>query len=139
MLKKRIAEGFGNQEDFNCAEKIVYGANEAYHLHLDKSALKLAAGFGGGMGVESTCGALTGSVMILSHIFVKDHAHESSLIKELTREFFAAYQSEMGSIDCASLKEKYRTPQTQCTDVIAAAAKALDDVIARHLGNGQLK
>lgn len=132
MLGKLIEQGFGDEEDYNCAEKIVYGANQAYNLELDPSQLKLSAGFGGGMGIETTCGALAGGVMILSHFFVKERAHESNLIKTVSQEFFADYLREMGAIDCARLKEKYRTPETKCRNVIVAAAKALDRIIARH-------
>ena len=71
MLAELIESGFGNSEDFNCAEKILYGANQAYQLGLNKDALKLSAGFGGGMGIGDTCGALTASVMVLSLLFVK--------------------------------------------------------------------
>lgn len=132
MLSEYIEQGFGSKENYNCAEKILYGANQVYQLGLDKPALKLVAGFGGGMGIESTCGALTGGIMVLSHLFVKDYAHESTLIKELTQELFNAYHEKMGHLDCKSLKAKYRTPQIQCAGVIIAAAEALDEVIARH-------
>lgn len=132
MLSELIEQGFGNEQDFNCAEKILYAANEAYALNLGPEALRLSAGFGGGMGVGAACGALTGGLMALSHMFVKDHAHESKLIKKLSQELFASYRREMGDVDCAHLKAKYRTPETQCTNVILAAAKALEAIIEKY-------
>lgn len=132
MLYELIEQGFGNTEDYNCAEKIIYGANQVYQLNLDKTSLKLSAGFGGGMGVETTCGALSAGVMVLSHIFVDDYAHESSMIKVLTQELFSLFHQELGEINCAPLKAKYRTPELQCSKIILAAAKALDRVIADH-------
>ena len=132
MLYKLIEQGFGNSENYNCAEKIIYGANQAYQLNLDKTALKLSAGFGGGMGVETTCGALSAGVMVLSHMFVNDYAHESSTIKTLTQELFSLFHQELGEINYAPLKAKYRTPEVQCSKIILAAAKALDSVIANH-------
>ena len=57
MLYDLIMNDFGKEEDYNCAEKILYGANKVYNLGLSKEALKLSAAFGGGMGIESTCGA----------------------------------------------------------------------------------
>lgn len=54
MLLKLLQDGFGSAMDLNCAEKILYGANWAYNMKLPGEALKLAAGFGGGMGVESS-------------------------------------------------------------------------------------
>ena len=42
MLKEMIAAGFGQAEDYNCAEKIFYGANEAYGLGLSEDDLRLS-------------------------------------------------------------------------------------------------
>lgn len=70
MLLKLLQDGFGSAMDLNCAEKILYGANWAYNMKLPVEALKLAAGFGGGMGVESSCGVITGGVMVLSSLYV---------------------------------------------------------------------
>ena len=90
MLKELLEQGFGKDLDLNCAEKIVYGANLAYDLNLSPEAMKLSAGFGGGMGVESECGTISGAVMVLSHLYVKHNAHESVRIKELTSEFLSS-------------------------------------------------
>ena len=109
------------------------GANKAYELNLSKETRKLAAGFGGGMGIESTCGALTGSVMALSHMFVKERGHESTRIKELTKELFATFEEKMGSIVCAPLKKDYRTEELGCKNVILAAAEVLDAIVKREL------
>lgn len=50
MLKELIQEGYGVKEDLNCAETILYAANQVYHLDLNSDSLKLAAAFGGGDG-----------------------------------------------------------------------------------------
>lgn len=133
MLKELIEQGFGEEQNFNCAEKILYGANEAYHLGLDKNSLRLSAGFGGGMGIGNVCGALTASVMVLSHLFVDEKAHESGRIKQLTQELFKRYREEMDGIDCRFLMGRYRTEAYKCRDVIAKAADILDQMIAREL------
>ena len=132
MLHELLKNGFGKDRDFNCAEKMLYGANEAYRLGLSPEALKLAAGFGGGMAIEGTCGALTGAIMVLGRLFVKDTAHESSRIKDLTKELFEEYRKAMGDIDCAPLKAKYRNDQIGCRDVIFKAAEILDGIVARE-------
>lgn len=130
-----IRQGFGRKEDLNCSEKILYGANKAYNLNLDKESLKLAAGFGGGMGIEGTCGALSGCVMVLSKLFVIDRAHESDRIKELSQELFDRYNKEMGSIICKNLKDDYRTEELGCYKVYLKAAEILDDIVERELLN----
>lgn len=133
MLAEMIRQGFGEKEDLNCAERILQGANIAYNLGLEKDSLKLAAGFGGGMAIEDKCGALTASIMVLGRLFVKERAHESSRIKELTVELFQEYKKEMETIDCAPLKVKYRTKELKCRNVIIKAAEILDRIIKREL------
>lgn len=134
MLADLIAEGYGNAEDFNCAEKILYGANEAYGLGLSKGALRMAAGFGGGMAIEDVCGALTAAIMVLSFLFVQKNAHESTRIKDLTKELFAEYDKAMGSIKCAPLKAAHRTEELKCRNVILRAAEVLDRIVERERG-----
>ncbi len=132
MLTELLREGFGKTESYNCAERILYGANQAYGLKLNKEACKLMAGFGGGMGVEATCGALSGCVAALSCLFVSDVAHESERIRSLTRELFCRFQEKMGSADCATLKKMHRRQDIGCDLVVLAAAEVLDDIICRE-------
>lgn len=138
MLSTLIKQGYGEIEDFNCAEKIFYGANEVYHLGLSPESLRIAAGFGGGMAIGSVCGALTAAIMVLGVLFVKERAHESDKIKLLTQELFTAYQEEMSAIDCISLKTRYRTEDLKCRYVITKAAAALDAVIKKERERQQL-
>lgn len=132
MLRNLLLKGYGNEQKYNCAEKILYGANEIYNLGLGKETMKLAAGFGGGMGIESTCGALVASVMVLSKLFVENTAHGSN-IKEITSEFLNRYKNEMKSLECAILKKEYRDEEKGCSDVIIKAAEILDEIIAERM------
>ena len=133
MLSTLIPQGYGEKEDFNCSEKILYGANQVYHLGLDQQALKMSAGFGGGMAIESVCGALTASIMVLGCLFVKEDAHENSRIKDLTQELFMNYRKEMNNINCDLLKAEHRTDELKCRKVIAKAAEILDKIIEREI------
>ena len=116
----------------NCAEKILYGANWAYNMKLPGEALKLAAGFGGGMGVESSCGVITGGVMVLSSLYVSRNGHESGRIKALEKEFIETFTKEMGTIDCSDLKAKYRNDEIKCNLVIFKAGEILDRIVERE-------
>ena len=127
--------GEGSNRDLNCAETILYGADEAYGLHLSHPCRTMAAGFGGGMGVEKACGALTGSVMALSVLFTLDRGHESDYLKGLCKELFARFEAEMGDSECTPLKEAHRTEEIGCKNVILAAARILDDIVKREAGN----
>jgi C_GCAxxG_C_C family probable redox protein len=133
MLKELIQEGYGVKEDLNCAETILYAANQVYHLDLNSDSLKLAAAFGGGMGIESVCGVLAGSLMVLGRLFIKETAHQHPEIKELSKELFDTFQKEMGDILCKPLKDNYRTEEKKCREVILKGAEVLDRIISREL------
>ncbi len=133
MLKELIQEGYGVKEDLNCAETILYAANQVYHLDLNSDSLKLAAAFGGGMGIESVCGVLAGSLMVLGRLFIKETAHKHPEIKELSKELFNTFQKEMGDILCKPLKDNYRTEEKKCREVILKGAEVLDKIITREL------
>lgn len=139
MLKQLIADGFGQAEDYNCAEKIIRGANEAYGLNLSEEGMKLAGGFGGGLAIESTCGALCGAVMALSHLLIDTIAHQSQELKPMTQELLEGFQAEMGSIYCDALKNDYRTPEKKCQVVIEKAAEHLDKLVSRIQEESQVE
>ncbi|UCF97375.1 MAG: C-GCAxxG-C-C family protein [Spirochaetaceae bacterium] len=129
-LSELVSDGYMEIKDLNCAEAILFGANEVYKLGLDTGALKLAAGFGGGMGIESTCGALSGAVMVLGRIFAKDKGHDTPRLKELCAEFLGEYRRQMGSIDCKPLKDSHRTEELKCRNVVLKSAEILEQLIA---------
>ena len=133
MLKELIQDGYGIKEDLNCAEAILYGANQVYHLNLNPDSLKLTAAFGGGMAIESICGVLTASLMVLGKLFVPDVAYKHPEIKELSKELFDTFEKEMGDILCKPLKDNYRTEEKGCRDVILMGAEILDKIVAREL------
>jgi len=132
MLYELLKNGYADGKDLNCAEQILYGANEAYNLEIDKNGLKLSAAFGGGMAIEDKCGAITGAIMVLGRLYVVDRAHESDRIKNLTMEMFSTYEQQMKSIDCKPLKSMYRNDEIKCSKVVLAAAEILDDIIERE-------
>lgn len=132
MLKALIEQGFYLKEDLNCAETILYGANRVYHLGLSQDCLRLSAAFGGGMGMENVCGVVTASLMVLGYLFVKDRAHQSPEIKELSREYFRRFANELGDFNCKPLKDKYQNEDKKCYDVVLKGAEILDDVVDRE-------
>ncbi|MCJ7601742.1 MAG: C-GCAxxG-C-C family protein, partial [Desulfobulbaceae bacterium] len=54
---------------------------------LGVEALKMSAAFGGGMGIEDKCGALTAGLMVLSHVLTETVAHQSPALRLATNEF----------------------------------------------------
>jgi len=131
-----LVGGMMVEEDLSCSETVLHGADRVYGLNLPREALKLAAGFGGGMGIEKTCGGLTGGIMALSSIFVKKSAREGEYCKELTGEFLHRVIGEMGSLDCDYLKEHYRDEVTECKPTVEKIVVILEEIIDRELANG---
>lgn len=134
MLKNSVKKYYDEKYNLNCAETILYAANEEYNLNLDKNALKTMAAFGGGMGIEDICGAISGSLAVLGILFVKDKAHESDKIKELSQEFFKRFEENLNSKICSKLKQNYRNDEIRCEVIVFAAADILDDIISENRG-----
>ena len=130
MLAEIAASYYTPERDLNCAETIVYAANEAYQLNLSKETLRASAGFGGGMAIEETCGALTGAVLVLGIMLVQDRAHESDKMKEIVADLFRRYESRKGTWNCKALKEEFREEDpVKCRTVVMEAAKILEELL----------
>ena len=132
MLVEAVKKYYDKSYDLNCAETILYGANEACGLELDKKALKTMAAFGGGMAIEETCGALTGALAVLGILYVEKRAHESDRIKELTKEYFHKFKDKLSTDNCKKLKELYRNDEIRCESIVMAAAEVLEEMIERE-------
>ncbi|MBN2685757.1 MAG: C-GCAxxG-C-C family protein [Pontiellaceae bacterium] len=132
-MEKLIEEGFFDGKDLNCAETMLYAANQVHGWNLPHDALLLSAGFGGGVGgQELLCGALVGGVMALSRIFVRERGHESDLIKTVVQDYFSLFKKEMGHIDCAPLKGSHRIERAGCRNVILASARCIDQLVKKY-------
>jgi C_GCAxxG_C_C family probable redox protein len=134
MLVEKCEKYYDKKYDLNCAETILYAANEEYKLNMGHNTLKLSGGFGGGMGVEGVCGALTGAVMVLGRVFVNKRSHESERVKLLTKELVERFTERLKTRQCDELKKLYRDDNKRCMDIVGAAAEILDDIIKRERG-----
>ncbi len=67
LIKDRARKNFSR--GFNCAECIMEAVLEYVDTGLPKKTLKLASGFGGGVGLYGdTCGAITGAVLAVGAV-----------------------------------------------------------------------
>ena len=131
MLRDR-ARRYYLLEDMNCAETILCAANAEYGLGLDATGLKIMAGFGGGMSVETACcGALSGAIAAISVRFTKTRAHENPEVKDLCKAYLTAFVDKHGVMDCLPLKELYRDSDERfrCMPVIELAAVELEEIM----------
>ncbi|MCF8387082.1 MAG: C-GCAxxG-C-C family protein [Bacteroidales bacterium] len=101
---KEAVEYFKNHH--NCAQSVLLPF--AGDLKIDhETAKRIASGFGTGMGkMQKTCGAVTGSFMVLG-LHNGNQYEDNSLVKkrtaEMIRDFSREFEKTHGSIECRAL------------------------------------
>ena len=133
MLMDKINKYYTKEYDFNCSEVMMYAASDEYNMNLKSETFKTMSSFGGGMGIESVCGAITGSLAVIGILFTKERAHEGEVVKKLCQEFFQKFEERLGSNNCSELKLKYRKEDVGCKAIIEVAAEVLDEIVIREL------
>jgi C_GCAxxG_C_C family probable redox protein len=133
------------REGCSCSQAVFSTYAEAMGMDRE-TALKVSAGFGGGMGrMAGTCGAVTGAMMAigLKHggADVKDtEAREKTY--ELVRQFADEFRTKHGSLDCRDLlgcdistaegreqAHQRDTRETVCPQLVRDAAEVLEKVL----------
>jgi C_GCAxxG_C_C family probable redox protein len=79
----------------NCAETILLTYADDLNL-TEETAASLASNFGGGMKSGRTCGAITGALMVLGGLGIKDPASINTLWNKFN-------ENHNGTTDCAPL------------------------------------
>ena len=89
---------------FNCAQAVFAAFADGLP---EQEALKLATGFGGGIGRQGEiCGAVSGAVMAISHKHGRASLEETGARDETYRlvgEFLREFRSRYASMDCRDL------------------------------------
>jgi C_GCAxxG_C_C family probable redox protein len=91
---------------YNCAQSVVTAFAGELSIGYE-TAIRIASGFGGGMGRQQlTCGALTGAYMIIGYLHGM-HAPDDDLANEkaakMIQKFTADFKEKYGHADCFSL------------------------------------
>lgn len=89
---------------FNCAQTVF--SLFAPELGIDeKTALKITSGFGGGMACAETCGAVTGSYMVIGmkHGHFTSDPEKKANTKSKIQSFNEKFKNEHGSLICKQL------------------------------------
>ena len=102
--KLTAAEAF--RTGLNCAQSVLTAYAEELNLN-STSALEIASGFGGGMGrLQQTCGAVTGSFMVIGIINSRD-IHDDVIRGEQTPAMIQKFNNEFlkrnSSTNCSEL------------------------------------
>jgi C_GCAxxG_C_C family probable redox protein len=146
-MKVEIAVSFFNQ-GFNCSQSILASYCEQFGFEREK-ALKIASGFGGGMGaMAQTCGAVTGAFMVLGlkhgSTYASDRQAKLNTYK-LIREFTEKFKARNGSIICKDLlgcdistEQGYRIAKekdlfsSRCPEFVRDAAEIIEQMFDSH-------
>ncbi|MFW9999860.1 MAG: C-GCAxxG-C-C family protein [Candidatus Hodarchaeota archaeon] len=141
-IEKVISSFRGN---FNCAQSIFRTYATQYGLDED-TALKLATGFGGGMGrMQKTCGAISGAFMAIGLKYgmgLNGDIEARDKTYQLIREFTNRFQEIHGSINCKELlgcdistpegREYYDQNdffEKKCFEYVKDSAKILEELL----------
>ncbi|MFC2152050.1 C-GCAxxG-C-C family protein [Bacteroidota bacterium] len=132
-------------DGFNCAQSVIASFTDI--LNIDKEvALRMASGFGGGMGrMQETCGAVTGAFMVIGFLRGKykegdDEAKE--ITNNLIQEFSQKFTQKLGSINCKALiqhdlnteegrnqAEKEDVFYKKCSNFVKEAVDLLEEIL----------
>jgi len=133
------------EQGFNCAQAVFTPYGEAYGLE-PETALKLAAGFGAGIGsMGETCGAVSGAVMAIGLKYGRSKIGDLAAkerTNELVQEFARRFKARNGSLVCKELlgldlgtaegrkaaKER-NTHGTRCAKFVKDAAGILGEIL----------
>lgn len=133
------------KQGFSCSQAVLGVYCEELGLDM-KTALKLADGFGGGMGrMGLTCGAVTGAFMVISlkHGRIKaDDLDSKNKTNSMINEFVKKFEASHGNLGCEELlgcsigtKEGYEYAkennlfEKRCNQYVKDATKILGDIL----------
>ncbi len=133
----------GFEKEFNCCQAVLSTYGPRFGLDREL-ALKLAAGFGGGIGHQGeTCGAVTGAIMVIGlKAFGTRDEDSSEKTYGLTDQFLERFKARHGSILCRELLGcDISTPQglqaardkglfkKRCPNFVRVSAEILEELL----------
>ncbi len=141
-IEKAISYFEGN---CNCAQSVLSSYCTQYGLDRE-IALKIATGFGGGMGCFGrTCGAVTGAFMVIGLKYgmgINEDVEAKEKTYQIIREFSHQFQEKNGSVLCKELlgcdintpegKDYYNQNEffeKKCLPYVKNAAEILEEIL----------
>lgn len=138
---EKAVENFKN--GLNCSQSVLSAYGPALGLD-EKTCIKIAAPFGGGIGhVQEVCGAVSGAAMVigLKHGEGTEQRDRRDRIIELTQEFIKEFKKQKGSVLCRDLlgcdistkdgltKAREQGAFNVCADYVRLAGKILEKML----------
>lgn len=125
------------REGYNCAEAILRAFNTVFELGMGDDALRLAAGFGGGIGHSGcVCGALAASIMVLGALQGRRSKDESrDAAYQASKGFHDRFSEHFGGTCCRILNPlpyDTRDHLRGCLKITGQTAQLLSDYIREN-------
>jgi C_GCAxxG_C_C family probable redox protein len=129
-------------QGFDCAQTVFSAFAEELDLD-EETALKIAAGFGGGMHLGDMCGCVTGGLMVLGLKYgwnEEGDAMGKDLMNRKAQEYERRFRERLGGLRCRELLEAdvstsegkmlaaERIPD-RCPGFVAAATEILEEML----------
>jgi C_GCAxxG_C_C family probable redox protein len=132
-VEKQAFEYF--KSGFWCSESVFKAITEEYSDNVDASLSKVTSGLVGGMGSShlETCGALTGGIIALGHLYGRTNPEEElTILKEMIVKYRERFIKEFGSTNCGILLDGFGEQgddYVKCRELTARAAHLLAEII----------
>ena len=142
MNKSDIAIKKFGEGNYNCSQSVLFSFSKDLGLD-EKLALKIATGFGVGMGRNQTvCGAVSGAVMVIS----LKYGNNMELTYTNVRNFIRKFKEKTATIECIDLLDgcnlltengqKYFREngfrQKKCSEYIKLSCEILEEITSEQ-------
>jgi len=134
-MNSRIEEAVArHKKGYNCSQAVLCTYCDLFDMD-EKTAFRVAEGFGGGMGgMHGTCGAVTGMFMTLGLLNSDGNIEEPGKTKKQTyaiiRHKAEAFQEKNSSMICADLLGVSGKPKLRsCDGCIEDSARIIEEYI----------
>ena len=122
---------------YNCGESIIHAFRMHAGVDISDNAFRLASAFGGGCGhARDFCGAMAGSVMVISTLVGRNSPEEKKLdgIYPYSKEFQEIFVEKFGSTNCGDLMPyefDTREHYINCMKLVNKVATALAEFLIK--------
>ena len=135
------------RKGLNCSQAVLSSYSEQFGLDRELAS-KVATGFGGGMRMAETCGAVTGAFMVLGLQYgngtAKDKEGKTKTYEQIV-EYTRRFKARNGSVKCSQLLDcDISTPDgmekakenelfdSVCPKMVQEASEILDEMLERE-------
>ncbi len=120
-----------HDKGFNCAQSVALPYCELFGMD-EKTAAKALEGFGAGMGGrQTTCGALSGAVMLAGLKYADgnmDAPKSKMTTYNVTAQMVESFKNQCGNINCCDIKA---INKVSCAECILCGAKLVEEFLLK--------